>query len=202
MKRLNFTLVLVILVSMLAGCADTISSAPSSNGTSGAVTSKSTPSVTTAVITPAATTSVFVDYRPDLNWYGGGGVIWEDVDPIFAFQGENMFNGQAPFFVTVCITSEDDTLEVVKRFQPTEYLRSIGWEVLPKDAWTYTSNYTEEGASICVIPGFLAWETDIVVKDLLEYYDLDSSVIEKGLVTIGLCHAQLKTVSEMKSPSQ
>lgn len=186
MKRILPLSITLAALLLLSSCA-----AP--DGDSANTTSAATTTTTTAATT---TTEPENTYRPDLRW---GKAMYLDTcsTPVNHTQEINLpsvGSEKIPCTIIVTIRSESDGDEKnYQSFEPIEYLNSLGWETLPEDAWDYV-NPVYNRTIIFVSPtteAFAGFHMD-ELKELMDFYNLDQSLIMEGRISISLNQCSLK----------
>lgn len=181
MKRI-FSLMLATLL-LLTACA---------------VPSEDAANTTTAVTTTVTTAQPETIYRPDLAWIKDEMIIDLCAAPVNHRYAPSITK-EKPIPCTISLgiylpydpEDPDAEWELQQQLEPIEYFSSIGWEILPQDAWEYVQNRSN-AATIFVAPT----ESDFLNVDLraiLEFYNIDPAVIDENRVSMGLSQCILKT---------
>lgn len=144
------------------------------------------------IMEPSESTEQSDTYRPDLGW-GKPDVIRQTTRwPVYFDYSSINHDKPIPCFVHVVYTGSG-----VKTFTlvPAGYFDSIGWEILPRDAWQYVEG-AEAGDTIIVVPGGskTIYHNDMTkhYNGIIEYYDLPPNTP----LDIYLRQAQLKVQPE------
>lgn len=198
MKRIFPLSIALAALLLFSSCA-----APAGN-TINTTTVTTTPATTTTTAVTTTTTTTAVPspsepentYRPDLRW-GKATYLNNCSTPVNHTQEINLSSKgteKIPCAILVTIRSESDGDEKsYQSFEPIEYFTSLGWEILPEDAWDYV-NPVNKCTTVFVSPtneAFAQFGID-ELKALVEFYDLDQSLMDKGHISISFKQCSLK----------
>ena len=153
--------------------------------------------------TPATTTTTAVTtttkpentYRPDLAW--GHQFISTPSTPISKMVDNSTLHdadAQIPCTIWLTVWPEDETdPEPEQKFEPIDCFTSLGWEILPEDAWDYV-NPAGISKTIFVAPttgDITKFDMDDL-KALLEYYEIDPNLIYEDRIQFSMKQCSLK----------